>query len=140
MYHILRRNKFMPNESILDQLPKMMEAYHEADSKEKSAKKVKEPLNKKLKELMSSAELEEFETDELVATFKVQERTSTNETKLLNRLQSLGLTDAIETVQRPNAAVVETMIYDGKLDPNLIADCIDTKFVEVLSVKKRKKK
>jgi hypothetical protein len=127
-------------EAVLLKLPELVKSFHEADATEKSAKKKAEPLKAEIKKLMSSASLEEFETDGLVASFSVQERTSTNETKLLNRLKELGLDNAIETVERPNSAVLETLIYDGKLDPATIADCFDTKNVEVLKVSKKKVK
>jgi hypothetical protein len=130
----------LTKEEILVKLPDMMKTYYEQDSIEKAAKKVKEPLNKELKVLFKSAELAEFETDDLLATYGVQERSGTNDAKLLNRLRELGFEKAIETVERPNSAVLETLIYDGTLDPTLIADCFETKEVEVFSVKKKKQK
>lgn len=125
-------------EEVLVKLPEMVKEYHKYDNAEKEAKKSKEPLNKEMKKMMRSAEMKEFETDELLVTYSIQERSSMNEVKLVARLKELGFTDAIETVERPNAGVLETLIYDGKLDPELIADCEVTKEVEVLSVKKKK--
>ena len=125
-------------EVVLAKLPEMVKEYYKYDTAEKAAKKSKELLNKEMKKMMRSADLEEFETEELIATFSIQERSSMNEVKLVAKLKELGFTDAIETVEKPNAGVLETLIYDGKLDPALIADCEITKEVEVLSVKKKK--
>lgn len=125
-------------EVVLAKLLEMVKEYYKYDTAEKAAKKSKELLNKEMKKMMRSADLEEFETEELIATFSIQERSSMNEVKLVAKLKELGFTDAIETVEKPNAGVLETLIYDGKLDPALIADCEITKEVEVLSVKKKK--
>lgn len=125
---------------VQTQLGVMVTDYHKYDTAEKSAKKLKEPLNKDLKVLMSKSKLKEFVIDDLTASYALQERTSMNSDKLLQRLKDLGFDKAIETFERPNAGVLEALIYDGELDPELIKDCNETKWVEVLSVKKMKKK
>lgn len=127
-------------EQVLLKLSEIVSEFYKHDSIEKLAKKKAEPIKAEIKKLMGSVELGEFETDDLVATFSIQERTSTNEAKLLNKLKELGMAECIETVERPNTAVLETLIYDGKLDASILADCFETKNVEVLSVKKKKVK
>lgn len=123
---------------IKAKLGEKLKSYFIQNEAEKAAKKLKEPLNKEVKKIMVENKITEFEFDGILASYNLQERTSMNEDKLLNRLKELGFTQAIEQVERPNTSVLETLIYDGTLDPELIANCNETKYVEVLNVKKKK--
>lgn len=124
----------------LSQLPQKLTKFAEYNEQAKKYEKLKEPLNKEIKTIMSGAGIDEFESEGVTATLQTQERSSMNSAKLLNRLKELGFEEAIETVERPNDAVVERLIYDGKLDPELIQDCVETKHVQVLKVKSTVKK
>lgn len=130
----------LTQEEILEMLPEKVKKYYEYDAQEKSIKDQKEPIKDEIKKLMRTADLDKFEVEDLEASYKIQERTKMNEIKLLNRLKELGLTEAIEVVERPNIDKVETLLYDNKLDPALISDCLEIKEIEVLSVKKKKRK
>lgn len=136
----MEKENVVLDKEMASKLERKVKEYHKHDLAEKAAKKLKTPLNKELKELMSSIDLREFETEDLVATYKVQERTNMDEVKLLNRLKELGLDKAIETVERPNQEALTAMFYSGELDPEAIADCMVIKEVEVLSVRQKKKK
>jgi len=129
----------MANELNLLTLGEQVKKYFAFDQAEKTAKKDKEPLNKSIKLEMRTSGLKEFNSDGIVADFSTQQRTTMNEAKLLVKLKELGLDNAIETVEKPNQAVVEDLVYNGKLDPAVLAGCIETKEVEVLKVAKAKK-
>lgn len=109
--------------------------YAELDTQEKAIKKQKDPLNKSIKEEMKSKGLSKFEHENIVVDYSVQERTSMNEDRLVMKLKSLGFDEAIKTVEVPDQAVIESLIYEGKLSPIELDDCIEKKRVEVLKVK-----
>lgn len=114
--------------------------YHKYDSEEKAAKKLREPLNLELKKAMAEMNLNLFEFNGYVASYSPQERISMNEDRLIAKLKELGHTDAIVHVEKADTGKLEELIYDGKLDPELLVSCNDTKIVEVLSIKKPKAK
>jgi hypothetical protein len=113
--------------------------YFKLDQEEKSVKKEKTPLNVAIKDHMKSNALNAVEVDGIKVSYQVQERTSMNEDKLLLKLKSLGLTEAIVTVEKPDSESVSKLIYDGKLTTEELESCIEKKYVEVLSVKGGKK-
>lgn len=120
-------------------LPELVKEYFKHDQEEKRANKYKKPLNDQIKKAMREGGVGELIVDDIVATFKVQQRTSMNEQRLLDKLKELGLTQAIQTVERPDPGMLEKLIYDGELDASDLASCSDTTEVAVLSVKQKKK-
>jgi hypothetical protein len=136
----MSENSVMTNEQALSELRELIKDYHTYNTKEKEFKNLKDPLNKKIKEIMKNHNLQEFEADDLVAAYSETEKVSMNEERLLRKLKELGLEEAIETIERPNQSVVEQLIYDGKLDPAAIADCVETSVVATLRIKKLKGK
>lgn len=133
-------NSAMTNEQALHELQNLVKDYYTYSQKEKQFKDLKDPLNKKIKELMKKYNIQQVESDDVIATYSETEKVNMNEEKLLTKLKELGLEEAIEVVERPNTSVIEQMIYDGKLDPELIADCVETSVVATLRIKKSKGK
>lgn len=125
------------NEQV-NTLPELVKEYFKYDQDEKKASKFKKPLNEKIKKAMREGNVEIVAVDDIVATFKIQNRTSMNEARLLEKLKELGLTQAIQTIEKPDAGVIEALIYDGVLDASDLASCSDTSEVAVLSVKQKK--
>ena len=91
-------------------------------------------VNNRIKEYMKDNGLEIIETTNFKATYIVQERSSTITEKLIERLKALGLTSAIKMIETINEEEVQNMMYDGRLNASQIADCIETKGVEVLRI------
>lgn len=121
-------------------LESMVTKYADLDSQIKTLKKESDPLNKAIKGVMSEQGLSKFEAEGVKVTFQVQERNTTNEDKLLLKLKALGLTEAIKVVEKPDEAVIEQLIYEGKLPAAELASCVETKYIEVLKVTGGKKK
>lgn len=116
-------------------LPELVEEYAKLDDLEKSAKKQKTPLNTSIKRVMKDSGTDVFTVGNVTATYGSYEKDTMNEAKLLERLKQMGLTEAIQTVEKPDTAVIEDLIYKKKLDPQVLADCTESKTVETLSVK-----
>lgn len=114
--------------------------YHEKDKIKKEADKVLKPLNLEIKSYMVENGLEKEIVDNVVVTLSIQERASTNDAKLLIKLKELGFIDAIKTIEIPDEQAVEQLLYEGKLTPIEVEDCIEVKKIEVLKIMEKKTK
>lgn len=123
----------------LAKLEALIRDYFDIDQREKELSKLKKPANNEIKNLMQKHGLKKYQAGEIEAIIKTQTKTSINEEMLLRKLQEMGLSEAIETIERPNTEAVEKMIYEGRLDPAVLADCISEKEVVSLIVKKAKR-
>lgn len=93
-------------------LNELVRAYFEIDSRIKAATPQRELLNRSLKDMMRELNLTVHVADNIVATYKVQGKTSLNKEKVLAKLQEHGFSD------------------------DFLANCMDVSEVQVLSVKK----
>lgn len=125
-------------QDVQSKMEEIVKDFHKYDSDAKAATKLKDPLNKEIKTLMSEHGLNSFEVDGIEASYAKQERVSMNEAKLIEVLKTNGYADAIIQVEKPDTGKIEELIYEGKLKPALLEQCNETKIVEVLSVKKKK--
>lgn len=116
-----------------------IQQYAELDAEAKALKKQLDPMNKDIKSHMKFAGLKKYEVGDIKVSYNVQERTNMNEDALVEKLRGLGLTEAIKTVEKPNEAVIEQLIYEGKLPASELESCIEKKYIEVLKVTGGKK-
>lgn len=123
---------------VKDKLIKKVEKYGELDQAEKALTKEKDPLNKEIKTEMRALGLDSLDVNGYTASYSIQQRSSTDESKLLAYLELRGLEEAIVTVRKPDASMVEDLIHQGRLSVEEIAHCVNIKEVEVLSVKPAK--
>ena len=96
-------------------------------------------LNAKIKIYMSENHLSSIDAGDVTAVYSVQERTSTLTEKMIERLRALGLEEGIKMVETLDEAKIQDMIYEKRLTPQQIEDCIEIKPVEVLKISKNKK-
>lgn len=118
----------------MKQLENLVLHFAELDAEQKRLKKEGDPLKDKIKELMSENDMDTFKKGPVTASFRIQERKTMNEARLIQKLESLGLDRAIKTVKAPDQAVIEELIYEGTLDPAELDDCVTRRTVEVLRV------
>lgn len=116
-------------------LTEKVKKYYELDAQIKKLDAEKKLLNAELKDYMRSIGEKSTEIGGYKVVFSIQERVSMNEPKLVQRLKTLGKPEAIKLVEVPDQAVLEEMIYTGNLAASEIADCMDKKEVETLTVK-----
>lgn len=128
----------MNEEHIVKELEESIKTYFVHDQAEKQAKKLKKPLNEKIKNFMKTMKANVFTAGNVKATLKTQERTNLNEDKLLAKLNELGRSDCI--VMKPSVDVekVEDLIFKGELDGKILQDCLEIKYVDTLTVKEVK--
>jgi hypothetical protein len=113
--------------------------YAELDAQIKKLDTIKKPLNSEIKDYMKDNGMDVIQGQGFGVHFGTQERVTMNEAKLLDKVKSLGLTDAIKTVEVVDQSLLEDLVFNGKLNPAEIEDCVERKIVETLTVKKAKK-
>ena len=123
-----------------DTLEVLIPKFFEKDSEQKAMKKEADKIKSSAKDKMTELNMEEFEVGDLVATLKSQDRSAMNPEKLLAKMKELGHTSAIKVVEVIDETAVEDLIYNGKLQAEEIADCLEPKIVSVFSVKRKKGK
>lgn len=111
-----------------------VETYVELDSEAKEIKKQMDPMNKAIKAHMKKYGLKTLASGKVKVLYSVTEKTSMNSAKLISTLKELGLEEAIKTIELPDDAVIQDLIYSGRLAPSDVGHCVETKFVEVLKV------
>lgn len=116
----------------------LAERYYNLNELKSSTEKELKPINKEIKDLMESINLEKMETTN---GFKIeigtQNRSKVNEDKLVQLLKMKGFTDAIKTVEVPDEQIVERLVYTGELTADEYSTCIDKQIVKTLKIKKK---
>lgn len=110
--------------------------YYELNLQEKEAKDAKKPLNEEIKSEMSSRNLKTDKIGGFKVTVGTQDRSKMDSEKLVAKLKELGLTEAIKTVEVPDDAMIERLIYNDQLNAQVVQDCVIPNFVQTLTVKK----
>lgn len=125
-------------EEIGKKLTALINSFYENKVQFDKYKKITDSENKEIKEIMSERGWSEFSTDNLVAKKSVQQRESFNEPALIEKLLEIDAKETIDLVPVINWDKVEDMIYNGKLDPSILAPYKETKEVVTLKVSKKK--
>lgn len=112
--------------------------YHKTSSDYNTSKKKRDALNKSLKDELMKLAGKSYTAENIEATVSPSTKTTMNEEKLLTRLKELGLSEAIQIVEKPNTAIIEELISSGKLNANELKTCMETKVSYVLKTKVKK--
>lgn len=116
-----------------------IECFYEDKQLADKYKKSAEEYNKEIKQLMSTINKDEFETDSgLIAKISVQKRESFIEEALLQKIKELKVPGIIKTKEYVDMDLLEDAIYNEKLDASELTTC--RKIQEVVTLKVSKKK
>lgn len=116
-----------------------IECFYENKQLADKYKKSAEEYNKEIKQLMSTINKDEFETDSgLIAKISVQKRESFIEEALLQKIKELKVPGIIKTKEYVDMDLLEDAIYNEKLDASELTTC--RKIQEVVTLKVSKKK
>lgn len=146
---ILDQNKTtgINEEKILSQskdervLNSTIECFYEDKQLADKYKKSAEEYNKEIKQLMSTINTNEFETDSgLIAKLSTQNRESFIDELLLAKIKDLGVPGIIKTKEYVDMDALENQIYLGNIDASKLSNCRETKKVVTLKVTKKSKK
>lgn len=135
----------------MEELNQLVASYSNAKDSEKDVKASLAELGQKLKDILTENNLEEYEYGGVKISYKSSERSTVNEDKLINTVKKIArVTKDKEEKARIRAAVIkveaidehhlETLIYDGTIKPEDIAECYESKVTWTLRLGKIKKK
>ena len=126
-----------------NKLSMLIDAYAIVKAQADEAKKDVDSRNKEIKEIMSSNDIDTFDTGIYTAKFTVQKRETMNEDKLITILQKHGFDGKIVKL-KPYVDIdaLESAIYHDEVSAEVqdeVAACVSVKEVETLKVTKNKK-
>lgn len=133
---------------ILNQL---IGKYSQSKDKEKEVKAELNELGTQLKELLTKNDIQEYEFGGLKISYKPSEKSTVNEEKVITAIKKLArATEDKDLKARIKAAVIkveaidehhlETLIYEGTVTPEHIAECYESKTIWTLRLGKASKK
>jgi len=124
------------NAKELNDLIELVDSYKIENGKLAQLKKDVDITNKKIKEAMVGLKLSNVITPKgIKATLNEQDRASINSDLLVVKLKEIGALNAVKVIEVPDDAIIEKMIYDEQMDPQIVADCTSHKIIQVLKVK-----
>lgn len=126
------------NSQIINELQDVIDEYGKVDTKLKAIKRKRDKLNKKIKELMSKADCDKIKTSNYEAIYSVRHTTKLNEDILLRVLEENKLDDYIVRVKKPDVDKLHRAVQENTVDPSILSQCVESKSIQYLTVKKRK--
>lgn len=135
----------------MKQLNEVLDKYSVSKDKEKEVKAELSTLGQQLKDILSENDLEEYEFGGLKISYKPSEKSTVNEDKLINTIKKLArntkdkdlkatIRESVIKVEAINEHHLETLLYDGTINPQDIAECYESKTTWTLRLGKSKKK
>ena len=132
-------------------LNKLIGQYSQSKDKEKEVKAELNELGTQLKELLTANDLQEYEFGGLKISYKPSEKSTVNEEKLITTIKKLAratkdkdmkakIKAAVIKVEAIDEHHLETLIYDGTVTPEDIAECYESKVTWTLRLGKASKK
>lgn len=118
-------------------LNELIPAYYQNKERLDNYKKLVDRQNREIKRIMEDDKVVEIEGYK--ATLSISKRVDVNEEKLIDVLKNNGITDAIKTKEYVDMDTLESLIYNNKINLdvlNLIGDCKSEKEVRTLRVTK----
>ena len=122
-----------------NRLDELVPLYYEHNELVKKHKKVADKANKEIKEIMAEQGITEFATNGLVATVSVSERVDLMEDILIEKIKELGIKGIIKTKEYVDMDALETALYNGLINPAMLAQAQTKKEVVTLRVRQEKK-
>ena len=135
----------------MENLNQLISQYSQSKDKEKEVKAELNEIGTQLKELLSANDIQEDEFGGLKISYKPSEKSTVNEDKLINTIKKLARATKDKDIKaKIRAAVIkveaidehhlETLIYDGTVTPEDIAECYESKTTWTLRLGKASKK
>ena len=119
-----------PEEQLIELIPKYAMNKNEMDS----YKKLVDKDNLQIKDLMKQASLNEFIVSDLRAARTVAYRKDINEEAMIEKIKALGIKGIVKKREYIDTDALENAMYHGKVNPEKLADCIETKEVVTLKI------
>lgn len=137
----------MQNElGVFKELGELIEIYGLNKTEFDSYKELCDDENKKIKAIMNSENLKNYESENYKVSYSVSERTSFDEDKMIAVIKSFNLPDSlglIKTREYIDEDALESSIYSGLIPDDVlekIKGCMTTKEVETVRLTKKGEK
>lgn len=119
-------------------LHELIPLYYDNNEAMKRHKKVVDKANKEIKEIMAEQEITEFATHGLVAKVSISERVDLMEDVLMDKIKELGIKGIIKTREYIDMDALETALYNGVINPAMLAQAQTKKEVVTLRISQSK--
>lgn len=119
-------------------LHELVPLYYDNNEAMKRHKKVVDKANKEIKEIMAEQEITEFATHGLVAKVSISERVDLMEDVLMEKIRELGIKGIIKTREYIDMDALETALYNGVINPAMLAQAQIKKEVVTLRISQSK--
>ena len=123
----------------MSKLDDLIPLYYEHNELVKKHKKVADKANKEIKKIMTEQGITEFAAHGLVAKVSVSERVDLMEDVLMEKIKELGIKGIIKTREYIDMDALETALYNGLINPAMLAQAQTKKEVVTLRIRQEAK-
>ena len=115
----------------------LAEVYYELNETKNRVTKELKPINEEIKSSLAEVGLSKLDTENgYRIEIGTQNRSTVDEEKLVALLKLKGFNEAIKTIEVPDEALVERLVFSGELSPEEYSACINQKIINTLTIKK----
>lgn len=115
----------------------LAEVYYELNETKNRVTKELKPINEEIKSSLAEIGLNKLDTDNgYRIEIGTQNRSTVDEEKLVALLKLKGFNEAVKTIEVPDEALVERLVFSGELSSEEYSACINQKIISALKIKK----
>lgn len=121
----------------MSNINQLAEVYYELNETKNRVTKELKPINEEIKSSLAEVGLNKLDTDNgYRIEIGTQNRSTVDEEKLVALLKLRGFNEAVKTIEVPDEALVERLVFSGELSPEEYSTCINQKIINTLKIKK----
>ena len=123
------------NDEQKRELADTIDTYFTSNNYKNQYTKESKPLGDQIKKLLAGYDMTEFRTEHVIATITESKSETMNESKLFQICKALNIRGLIKKREYVDLQTLETAIYEGKVDANLLNDAKEITITKKLNVK-----
>lgn len=121
----------------MSNINQLAETYYTLNETKNQVTKELKPINEEIKNSLAEINLKKLDTENgYRIEIGSQNRSTVDEEKLVALLKLKGFNEAIKTIEVPDEALVERLVFSGELSPEEYSACINQKIISTLKIKK----
>jgi len=130
--------KNIENATVYEKLKEIVPKFFKNKKSMDDLKKTVDEANAKIKQIMSEEQLEKIDIDNYSVVCSKTVKSNFIDDMLIDKLKNLKAGYLIKTKEYVDTELLETAIYNGKINPEDIMDCQTTTETLRLTVKEKK--
>lgn len=130
--------KNIENATVYEKLKEIVPKFFKNKKSMDDLKKTVDKANAKIKQIMSEEQLEKIDIDNYSVVCSKTVKSNFIDDMLIDKLKNLKAGYLIKTKEYVDTELLETAIYNGKINPEDIMDCQTTTETLRLTVKEKK--